>query len=743
MCVSTGMVSRPATRLSHTSAVFGPMPGRSTRVWRGSGSSRTRMRSPPKRSTIFRATARTRGAFWRESPAGFSARARTEGGAFAIVSGRTATLPARSRITRSVTESVLFWLTTIETSTSNGCFPSAQFVTRNRRQRTSKARRNVRSSTPSPLHEGADHREDVPRALPQAAEEVREPLRAVRNVLDDAVLPRDEVPLQRIAHTLQELELPDPLVRVREPDRLLDQPAVVGRDREVVPLLEQDFEEAQVGGVDLLPAPVGNLLRLAVRALREANLSPVLQDPLEVLRRPPQVRLEADADAVVALVQVLAHRERVLREPGALHVDPQEVAHRPHLVEDRRHHRLAVRAAELQAELGRLHGDARPEVLPLDRRQDPQVLPQRPLDEPLLLVVLPQQVQDRVDAARVRVLRVADGVLKRLPRDPLVREADEEPHAPGRGRRGIRVATRMYVLSEPLAERTETALERLRPDSPPLRSRPGSRPPARHQPALLSQPRLHSLPRLPSVLFGEEVRDERRRTAEEVKPDESLRELRVHFVAPLVEEDGDVGEVHLAARTELQTQEVFQGRCDDREARVRQGASPTEERFVHRHLSDAFRVRVDFSRLPPLERVLRKVRPAMGEAGFHEARLERCEVPASDDDVDVVRAPVRRVRLNRDPADEQGAISEVPRNPPDDGRYVDATTSSYTLRRASGSRRRPGVRTSGNATYTRAASKVWRPPRRAQSSRRRRGCTSTKPSWSCVFVSASSGARRR
>ena len=37
MCVSIGIVSRPATRFSHTSAVFGPTPGSSRSISRATG----------------------------------------------------------------------------------------------------------------------------------------------------------------------------------------------------------------------------------------------------------------------------------------------------------------------------------------------------------------------------------------------------------------------------------------------------------------------------------------------------------------------------------------------------------------------------------------------------------------------------------------------------------------------------------------------------------------------------------
>ena len=96
--------------------------------------------------------------------------------------------------------------------------------------------------------------------------------------------------------------------------------------------------------------------------------------------------------------------------------------------------------------------------------------------------------------------------------------------------------------------------------------------------------------------------------------------------------------------------------------------------------------------------MLREVRSAVRESGLEQARLERGEVPLADDDVDVVGPPVRRVGLDRDAADEDGAVPEAVRDPADDGGYVDATTSSYTFRSASGSSRRPGERASRSST---------------------------------------------
>jgi len=70
----------------------------------------------------------------------------------------------------------------------------------------------------------------------------------------------------------------------------------------------------------------------------------------------------------------------------------------------------------------------RPELYRLDRVEDPEVLLQRPLHEGLLRVVLAEQVQDAVHPSTVRHLRVPHGLLERLARDPLAREADEEAH---------------------------------------------------------------------------------------------------------------------------------------------------------------------------------------------------------------------------------------------------------------------------------------------------------------------------
>src|SRR2546422_4144487 len=117
----------------------------------------------------------------------------------AIVAGRIGISAANERMTFSVIASVLFWLMTIATRTSNGSLPLAQFATRSRRQRMSNALRKDASSTASPLHEGAEHRHKVARPLPQTPQEIRKPVRPVRDVFREAEALRRELPLERVS----------------------------------------------------------------------------------------------------------------------------------------------------------------------------------------------------------------------------------------------------------------------------------------------------------------------------------------------------------------------------------------------------------------------------------------------------------------------------------------------------------------------------------------------------------------
>src|SRR3990170_8431658 len=130
----------------------------------------------------------------------------------AMATGRTGISAPRARITFSVIASVLFWLITIETRTSNGSLLSAQFTTRNRHQSTSNAFRKEASSTASPFDERAHHREDIPRPLAQTSQEIREPIRPVRDVLGQAEALPHEFTLPRLADPPIHLELPESVV---------------------------------------------------------------------------------------------------------------------------------------------------------------------------------------------------------------------------------------------------------------------------------------------------------------------------------------------------------------------------------------------------------------------------------------------------------------------------------------------------------------------------------------------------
>ena len=110
---------------------------------------------------------------------------------------------------------------------------------------------------------------------------------------------------------------PEPVL-ADEPRRLGDQLLVVRRDRDVAALREQRLEAADEARAHLVGILERDRLRLEVDALAE----PDVVEPRDVVERPPQPRLQHDADVVVARgAEVAVERERRVGRRGVLHVD--------------------------------------------------------------------------------------------------------------------------------------------------------------------------------------------------------------------------------------------------------------------------------------------------------------------------------------------------------------------------------------------------------------------------------------
>ena len=113
----------------------------------------------------------------------------------------------------------------------------------------------------------------------------------------------DEPVAKRLGNAEEHLELvliaPEPAPG-DDPAPFRDEPLVVRGDSYVAAGVEQRLEPAHEVRAHLLVALVGNLGRLDVDALADPNARPQVGEGADVVERPSQVRLEDDADVLVA-----------------------------------------------------------------------------------------------------------------------------------------------------------------------------------------------------------------------------------------------------------------------------------------------------------------------------------------------------------------------------------------------------------------------------------------------------------
>ena len=188
----------------------------------------------------------------------------------------------------------------------------------------------------------------------------------------------------------------------------------------------------EVGAVDFLPVRIRDVRGLLVGPFDQPDARPVRDEPVQVSGRPFEIRLDADADAIVSFQQAFPDPEGIVRGVGILHVQPQDAPVRFRRVQDREHLRQRVGPVDEHAELGRLEADRAADALGPHRIEEAQVFPRRRLDRPFFAVVLAEIVDEGVHAAGVRVPRDSEGVLHLLSRDPLTGESQEEGHRTAR-----------------------------------------------------------------------------------------------------------------------------------------------------------------------------------------------------------------------------------------------------------------------------------------------------------------------
>jgi len=212
-------------------------------------------------------------------------------------------------------------------------------------------------------------------------------------------------------------------VLVVELSRVLDHRGVVAADGDpVVERLEHELQELAVLLVHLRLRFVGHVGRFVVRALHQPDLPGDVDEAFQVLGRPLEVRLDAEADVAGVLASEAFERvERRVRRVPVLHVHPDEdvvlVGGRDDSFEELPEGVLA----DVEPDLTGFHRDAGVDVARADVRDEADVRVGVRLGGRALLVVLAEEVEDDVDAVVVEGPGVCDGFGGRLAGDESVR----------------------------------------------------------------------------------------------------------------------------------------------------------------------------------------------------------------------------------------------------------------------------------------------------------------------------------
>ncbi len=184
-------------------------------------------------------------------------------------------------------------------------------------------------------------------------------------------------------------------------------------------LRDELLEHEEVVRAHSLEFAIGDRRRLDVDPFAQ----PDVVDPLDVVDRPPQVRLHDDAEILVPeLAQVAVQAEGAGRRRRVLHVDSDETLPRPGVFDDGLEVLATQVEVEVEPERGQLDRDVRVELVAVDPREQVVVLAG---DRPRLVRagdLLAEHVDGRQLPLPVQLIDDARGIVDRRARDVARRE---------------------------------------------------------------------------------------------------------------------------------------------------------------------------------------------------------------------------------------------------------------------------------------------------------------------------------
>jgi CheY-like chemotaxis protein len=278
-------------------------------------------------------------------------------------------------------------------------------------------------------NEVTEKKHQIRRTLGEAAHKVREPVGAIGNVDAEAIAFSGQLLLQIRADSVQHLKFELVAADLFLSREILGGPnhsGIVSGDSVVNPARQQDLHELHVVSVDVCLLGEGNLRRLAVGALAQADAAAELDKIVNVPLGPVEVSLHHGADVGQPGANALDDIDGPLGERGTFHVDAHKIRMARGVRDDAVEQFLAKRNTQVQAELRQLQRHVGVEVFLRDAVENGQVVLGASTSARFVCDILAQQIETGRLQGVVHGSRRFDGIVERFAGDKPPRNTPAE-----------------------------------------------------------------------------------------------------------------------------------------------------------------------------------------------------------------------------------------------------------------------------------------------------------------------------